>query len=232
MDAKMSPAKTSGRLGVFAAVVLVLVAGAVVYGLSTRAPRMASAPGKSARDDAPRCRVTGPADAVAPLGASRELLQMKDELARLRAEVGGLRAEAARAAPAPTPEPFEPPSRGEQEAQFLTYMADVDQRFRNEPRDHDWADQAPGYIREAAASKLVPAGLVGDVDCRSRTCKVELAPLDAPVLGKGIDLMIAELAQVLPNARTGHDGELKNPKPNAIYFTRASPEDSPAVARQ
>lgn len=227
--------KASTRAGAVTGIVLVAVAGVVlVQGGSVRAPHLPGAVTSSA-SGAPGATGVALVDATQPLAAPRELAEMRHELARLRAEVGALRTEAGRSAQAPSPAPEEGPSlsKDEQEAQFLKYMTDVEQRFRNEPRDHDWAEQASNSIREAAASELVPPGLVADIDCRSRTCKVELGQVDARVLGKGVDLMIAQLAQVLPNARIGHDGDVSHPKPNAIYFTRPGPEDSPpAVARQ
>jgi hypothetical protein len=174
---------------------------------------------------------------LASVEAARQLAEVRQELSRLRAEVRTLshddRAAPLAAASNSAPPSAEPLSREEQELRFVNYMAAFDRTFHDEPRDHAWAETTGDAIRAVAASEQMPPDLVADIDCRSRTCKVELVDADARSLDKGIDLLIHELAQTLPNARIGHDGDVKNPKPVAVYFTRASPEDSiPAVARQ
>lgn len=206
---------------------LLLVAG-LAYGWF-RAPRVP--PRSAAREASP----AGSERPLPPREERYELDAVRQELSALRAELGTLRtAERARAQSAPAPErTVEAPTPAEQEQRFVNFMADFDQRFRDEPRDHAWADAAADEINRVLASGAVSPGIVTDVDCRSRTCKLELADADRSVLAKTIDELVQAFAQTLPNARVAHDGDLERPKPTALYFTRESAEDSvPAVARK
>lgn len=192
----------------------------------------ARVPPSSAAREAPHA---GSERAMQPREERDELDAVRQELSALRAELGTLRTvERARVEAAPAPErTVEAPTPAEQEQRFVNYMTEFDQRFRDEPRDHTWADATADEIRRVLASGAVSPGIVTDVDCRSRTCKLELADADRGVLGKTIDGLVQEFAATLPNARVAHDGDLERPKPTALYFTRESPEDSvPAVARK
>jgi hypothetical protein len=160
---------------------------------------------------------------------------MKRELSALRAEMAALHEENQRALrrQAPTPQAAEPLSPEAQEQRFLAHVAQVEQSFRDEPRDHAWSESMVGQIRAAATSEGVPAGFVQDIDCRTRTCKLELAPLEPRAQEPAVEALILKLAADLPHATMGHDGNLTAPKLNALYLALPSPDDYlPPVARQ
>jgi hypothetical protein len=157
--------------------------------------------------------------------ASPQLLAMQRELAELRHQV---RAQAQRE-PGETP-PAEPPrardprtdpeARAESERARHEAIAGVDAAFRGEAMDPRWSATASSTIQTAFASddKLRP--LARGVECRSRTCRVEIADDGSAELNKGLPEIAMRVGRELPNAVydrvQGADGTPRQ----IIYFSR------------
>jgi len=209
--------------------VAVLAAAASIQWLGTAA--------KATRAHSEPARSAGPAS-NAP---EKELQNLKLELARLRGDVGAVQAEAALArlaksepSAAPPLPTATPPSREEQEVSWRAHTAEVNQAFEREPANPGWAAAMQTKIASAvAAVAQIAPNLAKNVECRSRTCKVELNDAARVPRERALSRLVHELGSELPNVTFGHEGDLSDPKVSCLYFSLADPQDdTPLVARQ
>ena len=130
-------------------------------------------------------------------------------------------------------EPAAQLSREEEEQRWLDHVQVLDRAFRDEPLKANWSQEMNDKILAEVTSDEVTAGLVVDVQYRSRTCKLELADVDPQRSEPGVARMIEKFSGELQNAAIAHNGDLSAPKASALYLSQARPEDSvPLVARR
>lgn len=175
--------------------VLVALGGAVVaIGCATL---LTQALGESpAREhDAVTAAATPPATPVTP-----EVLRVRGEVAALRAQVAGLDARE-RGAPAPSEPPREP-TREEKlaadEDLHAAYLAQVEDAYQRDPADPAWSASTTtrvwatirelDFLRDAARS----------VECRSRSCRIEVDDDGTGVLHKNLPVFGQQFADILP----------------------------------
>lgn len=72
-----------------------------------------------------------------------------------------------------------------------------EQRFYRETADWAWAEQASGVVLDALESPEVAELEVVDLECRSQTCRMELAPSGTD---KMLPLVLNRIGEVLPDA--------------------------------
>jgi hypothetical protein len=169
-----------------------------------------------------------------------DLENVKQQLARLQAEVSAARAQASSAqTPTVVAEPSaeappDQPSLEEQELAWQQHTAELGRAFQQEPTNREWASAMRDKISTAAARlDKGDASLVRDIECRSRTCKLELKDGGTVPLGRAVMRLIHELGPDLPNATIAHNGDLTEPKPSAVFLAVANPDDdTPLVARK
>jgi hypothetical protein len=124
-------------------------------------------------------------------------------------------------------------SREEEEQRWLAHVQTIDRAFRDEPLKPGWSREMSEQMLAAVSSDELTAGLVVDVQFRSRTCKLELADVEPRRAERGVAHMIEKFSLELQNAAVGHNGDLAAPKVTALYLSQARPEDSvPLVARR
>jgi len=164
----------------------------------------------------------------------QELEGLRQQVSRLAVDLQRVRTTVSNTSGLPVnADSVAPLSNEEQEQNWLAHVQTLDRAFRDEPIDGDWSQPMLQKIQREVASNGLTAGLVVDVQCRSRTCKLELAPAEPRRLEQAVNRMIQTLSADLQNAAIGHDGDLASPKPTALYLSRALPEDSvPLVARR
>jgi hypothetical protein len=155
----------------------------------------------------------------AEVAPQAEVARLQAEVARLQAEEARLQAEilavrqwsraqerrgSASAAgrpdePAPDSRP-DPEARAAAERERHVQMEAIEVAFRHEPADQGWAFEAQGAVQAALASDGPLQNTLLGLECRSQTCRVELAEDDTGELQKALPLALQQLASTLPNA--------------------------------
>ena len=159
-----------------------------------------------------------PAPPEAPL--PNDVMQLRQEVARLRREVAELRLMLTRAPPAPQPAapiatpvtPVTPETAG---------VAPAETMFRAEQVDHAWSSQASSAVRAALAR--ANAGLEPQVrmlECRTKTCRVEVNPASADLLESALPAVLANLGSTLPNMTATQVGSGDGSEATVLYLTR------------
>jgi hypothetical protein len=149
----------------------------------------------------------------------------ESEAAELRAAVGSLRAEVLqlrnelRQSQAPAlsqdavsdagPRARDPAALAEQQREWNAHMADVEAAFQSEPRDAKWAASTSTRLRDVMTPDPALRSGARAVDCRSQSCRVEIADDGSGVLQKALPTFLQQAADVLPTmqAERGTDGE-------------------------
>jgi hypothetical protein len=168
------------------------------------------------------------------LRREQELEGLRQQVSRINADLQRVRTTVSNATGVPeNADSTAPLSREEEEQRWLEHVKSVDRAFRDEPLRAGWSGEMAQKIREVAATDALTTDLVVDVQCRSRTCKLELANVDPRRGEPGVALIIRKFSTELQNAAIAHDGNLESPKASALYLSQASAEDSvPLVARR
>jgi hypothetical protein len=173
-------------------------------------------------------------------GTEREMAALREEVAHLRAEVSALRqqwrVQGSRQAvvtgggeedPAHNLRP-DPATQAEAERRRQEQMAVLETTFRQEPSDYRWSSQATLAVQEALASNETAQAAVRDIECRSRTCRVEIADDGTGMmLANFMPMFALQVASVLPsitaNYVKGDNGETTM----ILYLSRDLAEPPP-----
>lgn len=168
----------------------VALAGLALLSSRSRGP---SAPATSAPPEAAR------GSAVDPTRAALALLQ--GEVAALRAALAAAKSGEGEAQERGASEPpVDLQDHAEAEARRQARLVAIETAFRGEATDGAWSASAAATVREASRSAGLPDGVVRSVDCRSRTCRVELAEGDSPEVAKALPLFFMAAGTALPSA--------------------------------
>jgi len=185
---------------------------------------------------------SGPAPAKQPAeGAatseSIELAELRREMVQLRRQVWiqGQRLEAAEPARAETQAPAtakdlltDSEVRAEQERKHREYMVEIDAAFRKESPDARWSSTTSAVVQTAliADSDLRP--LARGVECRSRTCRVELADDGSGELGQILPIFAQQVSEDLPSITADRVEDAGGTAAMVLYMSRR--EEAPAMA--
>jgi hypothetical protein len=179
----------------------------------------------------------GVSSAVA--GSDRPAETQHEEIAALRAEVALLRTEVAAvqrwrraqqraatvAAPgredAPASDPrTDPAARAEAERERQKYVEVVETNFRQEAADPRWSFEAEGSVQAALASDETVQNTLLGLECRSQTCRVELADDDTGELAEAMPLLLQQLGQTFPRATANYSDDGHGGKIMILYMSR------------
>ncbi|HEX8615552.1 MAG TPA: hypothetical protein VF800_30075 [Telluria sp.] len=183
------------------------------------APVAAAAPAPEPARAAPLPPPQRAAPAAAPPGAPlpNDVAQLRQEVASLRREVAELRMLLTRAAPAPQPAgTLATPLTSDAQA-----VAPAETMFRAEQVDQAWSSQASAAIRTALAQ--ANAGLEPQVrmlECRTKTCRVEVNPASADLLESAMPTVLANLGATLPNMTATQVGSGDGSEATVLYLSR------------
>ena len=137
--------------------------------------------------------------AAAPAGESAQVSELRQEMFRLRHEVAShemrLAADPANARVAPD---NGPEARAEAERKRKEYVAGIDAGFRKEARDPQWSATTTSTIQTALAADDGLRTSTRGVECRSQTCRVEIADDGSGKLGKALPMFVHTVGQALP----------------------------------
>lgn len=169
----------------------------------------------------------------------QEMAALSKELAFLRREISAVqrqRHEQRRAATVgapesaadPAPDPHTAPAaRAAAERAWQQRMAMREATFRHEPTDPPWAAEAAGAVQAALASDDRVQNLLLGLDCRSHTCRVELAEDDTGELAKALPLLLLQLAPTLPHGTANYVDASDGGRAMILYLSREAPEPPP-----
>jgi hypothetical protein len=174
-------------------------------------------------------------DSAAEIDALRaEVAALRQELRSNAAGVSALQAEAGRLSnavavasaqaeeafsrPPPGPEPAlarNSPERAAWEAERQAMLAETESKFLAEPRDSGWSPGVTTSIREAANRHAGVNNVLRTLDCRSKSCRLEVADEEATALDVSRFLVDcgAIFPKVVANRITSPDG-----KASYVYY--------------
>jgi hypothetical protein len=210
------------------AILLAIAASVLVY-------RGLQAPERAARH---------PVTTAEPVTAAPVAAKSDADLARMRAELGlvqgQLRALQERmteqtvpeaAAAVEAQEPSDGASLHERRVEdarlWKEHMAEVSAAFASEPLDRRFASVGQAAITSAFQKHPVIQAAAGKIDCRSRTCRVEIADNQSGSLDKELPLFVNSVGGTLPNMKAERVGDRSGPSTMVLYFTN---EQQPVAA--
>jgi len=144
---------------------------------------------RAVRSSSESAAVPEPIGALRPaIGAeSAELAELRQEVFELHHRVRAQEQRPARSDATAAPSQAEPPDpedRAEQVRRYHAYIAGVEAAFRQEARDPRWSADTSTVIQTALATNQELRPLAGSVECRSRTCRVEVTDDGSGALSK------------------------------------------------
>jgi hypothetical protein len=166
-------------------------------------------------------------------GTHKELAALREEVALLGAELSGLKRTVreqsrtlARTVADEDPAANEPQAKAaaqeQEERLYQERMASVEADFWGESADPGWAVQATATVQEALAGDEAMQAAVHDVECRSRSCRLEIADDGASALAKSIPFLATRLAATLPDMTTGQVEDGNGGKTTILYLSRGT----------
>ncbi|MFB9241550.1 hypothetical protein IV454_06865 [Massilia antarctica] len=161
---------------------------------------------------------SAPARAAPPPSAPppNDIAQLRQEVASLRREVADLRMLLTRAPMAAAPAPLAAPQVAE-----TSTVAPSETMFRAEQTDPAWSTYATSAVRAALAR--ANAGLESQVrrlECRTKTCRVEINPTSADLLESSMAAVLANVAAAIPNMTATQVGSDDGSEATVLYLTR------------
>jgi hypothetical protein len=165
---------------------------------------------------------------------SAELAQMRQELTQLKHQLWtqGQRLAATDPARAEAHDPTakdprtDPEARAEQERKYREYMASVDAAFRKEATDPHWSSTTSSAVQTALIANSDLRPLARGVECRSRTCRVEIADDGSGKLGKILPVFAQQVGQELPSVTADRVQDASGAATMILYMSRR--DETPA----
>jgi hypothetical protein len=118
---------------------------------------------------------------------------------------------------------IDPAARAAVERERQQQMAVIEAGFRRELADPRWSMEAEGVVQAALASDPIVQNTLLDLECRSQTCRVELADDDTGELAKVIPFVLLQLASTLPSATANYGVDGAGGKTMILYLTHEAP---------
>jgi hypothetical protein len=154
---------------------------------------------------------TGTAAAAAPASGSAELAALRRQVEQLEVQVASQRRaqlaiDRATAVPQDAVEPRrgDPDARAEADRQRRVYVAGVDDGFRREPVDPQWSAATASIVSQAIAASDELRGLSRGVECRARTCRIDVADDGSRRMRHLVVKLAQRLGRELPSAVYDH----------------------------
>lgn len=171
---------------------------------------------------------------------SREVGHLRGEVALLRAELGALRRDTRQGPGAPgdvsTGAAAEMDSRGRSPAAIeeaarkgREYIAGLDSAFQRESIDSSWASSTTAAVRAALASDQVKQ-TARRVECRARTCRVEIPDDASGALASALPLFSLQIAPALSHVAVDRVTDGRGAATVILYLTKDDTVDGTSLA--
>jgi hypothetical protein len=152
----------------------------------------------------------------------REMATMQRQLREHR-RTATVMSQGREAASAPDPR-TDPAARAAAERQRQEQLAVIEATFWREPTDRRWANETAEVVQEVLASDDVGQLAVQSLECRSHTCRVDLADDDTGELAKLLPLFGLQLAETLPYVTVNQVVNGNGSTSTILYMSREAPE--------
>jgi hypothetical protein len=146
--------------------------------------------------------------ASASTATPAELAELRQQMARLKTEMRSWDERSAAADPdkaavgaaAAAKDPrIDPEARAAEERKHKEYVAGVEAEFRNEATNPRWSSATSSIVQTAIAGDNDLRPLARGVECRSRTCRVEITDDGSRKLNKILPMFVLQVGRDLPN---------------------------------
>lgn len=146
--------------------------------------------------------------------STKELTDLKQQLAVVQREWNAEEA------------PPDPATEADLERDRQVEMAKLEQSLAQEPVDRAWADKTSATVLEVLGSPEADRLEALSLECRSRTCRLELANDDAAATAKMLPLLLHRLGQTLPSSVANQVDHPDGRRSTILYMSRGGSEDS------
>jgi len=192
----------------------------------------------------PRTGSPAAVDLVAPgMEQSDEIRRLAEQVKELQRSIDARGPEAARLQPQipapereaanPDPSPTDPAQvealRAAAAARHHEFMSGVAQSFGNEKLEPRWAKYAAAQVSAAFEGDAALRNLAHTVDCRERTCRVEIADDESGALSLRLPMLAMSLAGTLPTVVSERMDRGNGHSAVVLYFSSQNPT-APGVA--
>jgi hypothetical protein len=164
-----------------------------------------------------------------------DLAELRQEMARLKAQMWaqGQKLPAVGAKDVESGAPANDPRAGadvraEEEQRHREYLATLDDAFRKEPSDPRWSSAATSAVQSAVLGDSDLRSLARGVECRSRSCRLELTEDRSGRLQRIFPMLILELSRELPSIVAGRSEDGSGAPMMVLYMSRRN--GTPATA--
>jgi hypothetical protein len=210
----------SGQNWVVAGVIMFGLAGSVVAYLGFQAPARAdnrARPGSSS---------TGPET------SGKDVERLRGEVALMQRQMLALRAASAEqkapeAAPAAEPETLDPEmlreQREESTRRWKEHMVEVARAFEQEGIDRDFARTTRDAVDRVVQNDAVIQKVAGKVECRSRTCRVEIRDSKSTEVSQQLPRFLQAVGGTLRRAQADYVVGENGQKTLLLYLTNEEP---------
>jgi hypothetical protein len=173
-----------------------------------------------------RAAGASPAGERAAISESAELAALRQEVAQLRDVVTIERQKPVTPDPAKTelvdPEIQALDTQAEQERRHREYVEGVAASYGREPVDPSWSSSKMSVIQTALASNPELRQLVRSVECRSQTCRMEVADEASGKPSNAVQSFLAGLGTELPTAIAERVEQAGRPGSTVFYVGHSS----------
>lgn len=120
-------------------------------------------------------------------------------------------------------------ARAEEERQHREYVARVEAAFRSETTDPQWSSATSSAIQAVASGDSGLRGSMRALECRSHTCRVEIADDGSGTLDRALPMFVHQLAPQLPSVTADRNDDGRGTASMILYLSasEAEPEAGP-----
>jgi hypothetical protein len=105
-------------------------------------------------------------------------------------------------------------------------MAIVEKTFQQEPTQSSWADEAVDTVEAVLANDFFLQTVLQSLECRARTCRLELTDDEAGEVTKSLPLVLHQLAEKLPRVLANQVQYNDGSKGIILYLSSAEHDSS------
>jgi hypothetical protein len=175
-------------------------------------------------------------DSTQAAASAQDLAALRDEVTTLQAQLAAMqrwmrrqdrlaREQPRDAAPDPRTDPA---ARAEAARVRHQQMAQVEADFHQERVDPRWASAATDAVQAALAAEEAVQTLLLGLECRTQTCRMELAQDDAGALAMTLPELLLQLGPTLPHATASYSEDGTGGQTMILYLSREAAVPPPA----
>lgn len=154
---------------------------------------------------------------IAVLGV--QLTQLRSELNAIKHNNGNLIQPNQMQTPDEFKKSLDPGTRTESDYAYREEMRHVEAAFNNEPRDSRWAADLNSQISNALDNNQVLQQNLRNIECRSKTCRIEFSNETVNGMQQTLLPLLAQLAPAIPSVSTGKIDQTSDASKTVLYLS-------------